>query len=199
MTETFIEDMEQYLELSEKTEKKFPDGLTLPASQMALIKALFIKTAQTETLFDDVKKIIIYGKTDLVENYLPIEDVDALDDAKMTHLPQQAIEILHHALGIRTEIDEIFSAIAGYILEGKPLDIVNMREELGDIFWYIAGLIRLLGGNPYEIMGINIDKLKERFGDKFSEEDALNRDLDSERSILERGTHPALHKKRSKK
>jgi mRNA-degrading endonuclease RelE of RelBE toxin-antitoxin system len=33
---------------------------------------------------------------------------------------------------------------------------------------------------------INIEKLKERYGDKFSSEMAINRNLDAERQILEK-------------
>ena len=44
--------------------------------------------------------------------------------------------------------------------------------------------------NTYDIdieksFDVNIDKLKARYGDKFSSEKAINRDLETERNILE--------------
>ena len=44
--------------------------------------------------------------------------------------------------------------------------------------------------NNYDIdieksFDVNIDKLKARYGDKFSSEKAINRDLETERNILE--------------
>jgi len=38
--------------------------------------------------------------------------------------------------------------------------------------------------NTEEIFDINIQKLKARYGDKFSSERAINRDLETERKIL---------------
>jgi hypothetical protein len=44
--------------------------------------------------------------------------------------------------------------------------------------------------NTYDIdieksFDVNIDKLRARYGDKFSSEKAINRDLETERNILE--------------
>ena len=46
-----------------------------------------------------------------------------------------------------------------------------------------------VGSSFDEAMEKNIAKLKARYGDKFSEEAAVERDLGKERSVLE-ATHP---------
>ena len=101
------------------------------------------------------------------------------------------IRLLHHALGIGTEAGELQDPIKKYIFYGKEIDLTNIEEELGDILWYISGMIdtlRSLGrGVSFEIlMKRNIKKLQERRykGGKFSEEEAINRDLDAEREVL---------------
>ena len=43
----------------------------------------------------------------------------------------------------------------------------------------------MLNIDPSEIMSSNIAKLKARYPNKFTQEDALNRDLNVERNILE--------------
>lgn len=95
------------------------------------------------------------------------------------------IRLLHAAIGLCTESGEVQDALKKHLFYGKPLDHVNLAEELGDIFWYMAILSDTLGVGFDEIQEKNIAKLKARYGDKFSQAAALNRDLKTERKILE--------------
>ena len=167
----------------------------------------------------------------------------------------------HMALGILGELGEILDAVKKHYVYGKPLDKVNLMEEVGDIFWYLAGLVHVFGkpdgldfaefekveinqekldasrsvmqfslitlckpiavctsdlvsavmdGNDAELkdcIGIiaavlhgtarlldvdldealerNIAKLAKRYGDKYTDYAAVNRDTDAERDVLE--------------
>jgi len=95
------------------------------------------------------------------------------------------LNLLHAAMGISTESGELMDAFKRKIFYGKELDVVNVKEEIGDLMWYVAILLRELDLDFEELLQINIDKLKARYPDKFTEEHALNRDLDTERKILE--------------
>lgn len=95
------------------------------------------------------------------------------------------MNMLHGAIGIGTEAGELLDAFKRNIFYGKPLDRVNIKEELGDIMWYIAILCRELDLDMDDILQTNIDKLRARYPEKFSSEHALNRDLEKERKILE--------------
>lgn len=164
------------------------------------------------------------------------------------------LDLLHCATGLVTESAELVDAVKKNVFYGKPLDVVNIKEEIGDILWYIAipvrifsldldikventstyiehtkkqiiskeGLIKyflsfnvivnrlantiqddydiyyfkylfeeinliceIYNLNLSEIMDININKLKARFPNNFTQEHALNRDLEKERAILE--------------
>lgn len=147
---------------------------------------------------------------------------------------KSSIRLLHSAMGIVTEVAEIYEAIDNG-------DLVNLKEELGDCLWYLAisidilkidtnllytstqphynigylaseyldvikkyifygkeysltatkvNVLMILGCifnicNQYSIsvngmMDDNIEKLKKRYGDKFSEEKAINRDIKKE-------------------
>lgn len=106
------------------------------------------------------------------------------------HLSSHVNEfILHGALGISTEAGEILDAVKKSIFYGKPFDLVNLQEEIGDCFWYLAILAKEAGMSFEDIMAQNINKLKTRYPDKFTEEKALNRDLIAERRELEREDH----------
>lgn len=95
------------------------------------------------------------------------------------------IRLLHAAIGLCTESGEIQDQLKKAIFYGKPLDRVNLAEELGDVFWYMAIMSDALGVSFAEIMEKNIAKLKARYGSKFTENAALNRDIPAERKILE--------------
>lgn len=93
--------------------------------------------------------------------------------------------LLHAGIGLSTESGEFLDALKKHIFYGKELDKVNLGEEIGDLFWYIAIVCDELGISIEDTMQNNIDKLQARYGDKFSEDSAENRNLEKERNILE--------------
>lgn len=94
-------------------------------------------------------------------------------------------ELFHMMLGIASESGEVVDAIKKYLLYGKELDLVNLDEEMGDLLWYIAIYLSYRDKTFEEIMEKNIAKLKTRYPNKFTSEDALNRNLEAERKVLE--------------
>lgn len=101
-------------------------------------------------------------------------------------LSEHATDLLHCAIGISTESGELLDAFKKHIYYGKPLDMVNVGEELADCMWYISNLCRLTNLDFNTLLENNINKLKVRYPDKFTMENALNRDLAAERRELER-------------
>jgi len=93
--------------------------------------------------------------------------------------------LLHAGIGLSTESGEFLDALKKHIFYGKELDKVNLAEEMGDMFWYMAIVADELGFEFEEVMERNITKLKARYGDKFSKEKAEKRDLETERKILD--------------
>ena len=94
---------------------------------------------------------------------------------------------LHMVLGMQTEVAEIADAYKKHMAYGKTLDLVNVKEELGDAMWYISNLCNLHGWDLRDIMQTNIDKLQARYPEKFDSHLAQNRNLTVERDILENG------------
>lgn len=150
----------------------------------------------------------------------------------------ESSRLLHAAIGVSTEVAEILLAT----------DEINLREEIGDVCWYLAvacdefgidfdelallgdaedgdtperilrgaadaldymkkccfygkdldhavlarhfatvyrGLAEQMGDEMEQILQTNIDKLRARYGEKFTTGAAEVRDLDKERAILE--------------
>ena len=92
---------------------------------------------------------------------------------------------IHMAIGASTEANELLDAYKKWFAYGKQLDKTNVAEEIGDQFWYLINLCRMLEINPEDVFDICIKKLQTRYPDKFTQEKAVNRDLDKERKILE--------------
>ncbi len=172
-------DNKTYLEASARTAStQFHEDKITPAMvEMALQEAI-----ATGNMLDAIKKGLYYGKS-LPDNH------PALDNKfTETDLDPRAIDqdILHAALGIYTEATEMLEAI--YLtMKGAEFDKVNAAEELGDAEWYMAMLYRSLEETPENVKRVNIDKLRHRYPEKFRSMDAIDRDLDTEREILEKG------------
>lgn len=94
-------------------------------------------------------------------------------------------DMLHCAIGIATESGELLDSFKKHIFYGKKLDLVNLKEELGDLMWYISNLAVLTDTSLADLMDANIEKLRIRFPEKFTQELAENRNLEEERKSLE--------------
>ena len=105
----------------------------------------------------------------------------------------QMVRLLHALVGMTTEVGELFDQFKKHCFYGKDLDLINLAEEISDVDWYravaIDALSILLDRDSLELEDhidrINIAKLSERYKKGFSNESALNRDLEAERKILD--------------
>jgi NTP pyrophosphatase (non-canonical NTP hydrolase) len=118
-----------------------------------------------------------------IENVLKTESNDF--NAISSRLDAPTIRLLHAFMGMATESSEALDMLKKHLMYGKPLDKVNAAEEIGDVLWYAAVALDTLGVSFEEIMDKNIAKLQKRFGNKFTSDAAINRDVVAERKILE--------------
>lgn len=134
---------------------------------------------------DKIKKSLFYGKGDCADA-LSEEQGDCADIPVYVGYDYEAgRNIIHAVIGVATESGEMLEALHATLFEGKSFDAVNMDEEAGDVFWYMALLAKACGFDFEASQRKNIAKLRMRYGEKFSEFDANNRNLKAERSILE--------------
>lgn len=110
-----------------------------------------------------------------------------IEKASRTDAPLDTKELhdIHMVVGMSTEINEILDVFKKKLAYNKPVDWVNVKEEIGDIMWYLANFCRTNNFNLQEILDVNIEKLKCRYPERFSEDNAIFRNIDAERSILE--------------
>lgn len=212
-------------------------------------------------------------------NTLTFQEYSPLAMRTCKELPRED-HITHMVLGIIGEVGELVDAVKRHYIYGKPLDIANVKEEIGDLSWYVAGLmgvrpesakyaasrvesfvadpryregIAVAKRSPAKTVAVlahsftdiatdilecnyasdfentddedatewdgllglllvplhqaaamfdidlgealytNIQKLSQRYGDKYTDFSALNRDLAAERTLLEAGSSGSDH------
>jgi len=107
--------------------------------------------------------------------------------AQRTSKPwKKKTKIRHGVYGLVTESGELLDIFKKHDFYKKPIDYINLQEELGDIFWYLAEICFATGWTFEQIMEININKLRVRYPQGFTTKNALNRNLKQERKELEK-------------
>lgn len=83
---------------------------------------------------------------------------------------------MHAAIGISGEAGELIDAVKKNWVYNKELDLGNVKEELGDLMFYIQAMAQLCGFNTQDILQANADKLAKRYvGLKYSNTAAIAR------------------------
>lgn len=90
-------------------------------------------------------------------------------------LDPNKLKQLHAVLGLSGEVGEVTDAVKKSIMYGKPLDVQNVKEECGDILWYLSLLLASVGSSYEEVMKMNHDKLEKRYPGGFTEKLAVQR------------------------
>ncbi len=179
----------QYVTDAIRTESQIDDVVV---NELLLTSTIQVLIAMGNIL-DQIKKHAFYKKpydlgaihTHLAFAQESLITLNTLSDGEILNderpIPVDT-RIFHSVVGIATESTELLEAMDLY---DPNLDYTNLLEEFGDIDWYKAIGVDTIGGDWEDILTKNIAKLKTRFPDKFTNEDAINRDTDAEREILD--------------
>lgn len=96
-------------------------------------------------------------------------------EAIIEGLSWEKAELLHAAIGICGEAGELLDAIKKHVIYGKPLDRVNVIEELGDIEFCLQMMRTTLRLGHHEIIEANVEKLKKRYPIGYTDRAAIER------------------------
>ena len=86
--------------------------------------------------------------------------------------------IEHCAYGLVTESGEILDMLKKHKFYGRDFNMVNLKEELGDLLYYIHILCDAINYPVEQARADNIEKLAKRYPDKFK--DVVVRDVEKE-------------------
>lgn len=79
------------------------------------------------------------------------------------------------ALGLAGESGEFANLVKKMTAHGHPLDPEALKDELGDVLWYLAEAATASGLDLNDIANHNVGKLLKRYPEGFSQEDSINR------------------------
>ena len=85
-------------------------------------------------------------------------------------------------------VGEFNDLLKKHLFYGRELNMQKMSNLLRQLCMAVSGICVACGKTPAQVRETNINKLRARFGEKFTEAAALNRNLEVERKILEEGS-----------
>lgn len=84
--------------------------------------------------------------------------------------------ITNGVLGLAGESGECCDIVKKFKYQKHELDKEHLKDELGDVLWYIAETASGLGITLEEVAQFNLDKLHARYhGEKWSKKDDIGR------------------------
>lgn len=180
-----------YIDEANQTKSDQFHGELVSASYL---KALVAGIAARLIELDKVKKALFYGKLpEGQRGFIAEGDTDDCHELPNILIADRGvgIDLIHGIIGKATEAGELLEAMLA-VLDSpfEYIDATNIKEEVADGQWYDAIIAKALGFTFEEIQATNIAKLRARYPNKFSEYDAINRDLGVEREILESDVQP---------
>jgi len=82
---------------------------------------------------------------------------------------------VNYALGVAGEAGEVADLVKKEAFHGHETNLDEIRKELGDVMHYVSGLATLYGLKLEDVAQGNIDKLRKRYPDGFSEKASRER------------------------
>ena len=84
--------------------------------------------------------------------------------------------LTHASMGLAGEAGEVVDLLKKYVFHGHDFDSAKVRDELGDVLWYVAALAAACELSLDEVAEHNAAKLRARYPDGFSEEASRGRE-----------------------
>lgn len=162
------------------TEIDYDEGV-----QRTLSRIYFGSDIKTAILVENLKSFVEMGHAlDIIKKSLFYGQSDG---RKKVLEASTFTDIIHGVLGLATEAAELAEILLGSLTEeGQTWDAEHTIEELGDIEYYGSVLRTAIGTSQEEVQRLNLEKLQKRYGDRFSREKALQRDLEVEATVFQK-------------
>jgi NTP pyrophosphatase (non-canonical NTP hydrolase) len=72
--------------------------------------------------------------------------------------------------GLAEEAGEVLGLVRKHVFMGYPLDGERVERELGDALWCLAAVATCLGVTLGEVASANVEKLRRRYPEGYSDE-----------------------------
>ena len=86
-------------------------------------------------------------------------------------------KLTNGVMGLAGEAGECVDIVKKHLFQGHELDREKLKDELGDVLWYVAITARALGLTLEEVARHNVDKLARRYPTgEFRAQDSIHRE-----------------------
>jgi len=82
--------------------------------------------------------------------------------ATMNESLSREAQMMDAASGIAEEAGEVLAHVRKHQFQGRDLDPVRLKEELGDVLWCIAAVATSAGFDLDDVARFNLEKLRRR-------------------------------------
>lgn len=84
-------------------------------------------------------------------------------------------KVANMIFGINGEAGEVTDILKKHLYHNHELDLDHLKEEIGDVMFYIVNLATLYGFDMEEILQDNVAKLALRYKKGFTTEESIKR------------------------
>jgi len=95
--------------------------------------------------------------------------------SQRTRQPNSGLEKFQAIFGLSSEVGEVAGILKKHLFQGHDLDRDELELELGDVAWYLALTCSVFDLKLGTVLERNVEKLKQRYGEKFTAEESLRR------------------------
>ena len=83
-------------------------------------------------------------------------------------------------LGLAGETGECADLVKKHFYQDGREIIQNLKDEAGDVLWYVVEVISAMGWTLEEVAQHNVEKLKRRYPEGFSADRSLHREVNGD-------------------
>ena len=150
---------------------------------IALWLLVFLIVQTVSKQMEDIKFSFKTKKSKLknIKQYSKMNEKEYLEKCKRTWNSGDA-NIEHCSYGLVTESAEIMDMLKKHKFYGRDFNMVNLKEEIGDLLYYVHILCDEIDYPIEQARKDNIIKLQKRYPEKF--EDVIIRDVEKELSHI---------------
>lgn len=115
------------------------------------------------------------SKSSIDEKITRLDQFQDLSKRTLNNLLTKEHALINYSMGASGESGEVIELIKKHVFHGHELDNEKLKEELGDVLFYVAALATTAGLKMSDVATYNVDKLRKRYKNGFSIDESVNR------------------------
>ena len=113
------------------------------------------------------------------DKIVEFNDFQKLSERTLDQGLSNEMALANYGMGLTGEAGEVADLLKKGLFHGHELNYGKLKEELGDVMFYIAALATTAGLTLEEVAWANVEKLRKRYPQGFSEDRSRNREVQS--------------------